>query len=170
MNDEMKQAWAASTEKRPSKRGWVECQVPPQVLASAHYLAVSAWRCGPILVFSSLSIMEMPDGDGTGPQWLVTISADRKRPAQWQVDKVLKDFGMEGAEEDNHTPGRTRGFFLVCDPARRVACQCKSDEAVVVEPDGFTWSKDLSGKPCQGCIVADAFGFPCPEHGAKEAR
>jgi hypothetical protein len=156
-------AWAASSEKRPKKRGWVERSVPPEVYRAATSTAISGWTCGPIFVLSTLAEMDMPDGDGTGPTWLVTISANRQRPAQWQVDKVLADFDMLEAEEDNHAPGRTRGFFLVVDPARRVPCPCK-DEELVTEPDGFTWARDTSGQPCIGCLTEAAFGMPCPEH------
>lgn len=154
------------TEKRPTRRGWKRVPVPPQITAGRDNThAISVWRCGPIAVISELANMEAPDGDGLTPQWLVSVTADGKRPAQWQVDKVLEDFGMAGAEEDNHFPGKARGFFLVVDPTRRVDCQCKTDETVVVEPDGYTWSRDDSGKPCVGCELAARAGMRCPQHG-----
>lgn len=154
-------------EKRPAGLEWTEQRVPPQTWAGRPKpAAISAWTCGPIFVLSELSLhMEAPDGNGTTPQWLVTISAKGQRPTPKQTRKALRAFGMTEAEEDNHAPGITRGFFLVVDPARRVACQCKTDETVVVEPDGYRWSKDLSGKPCQGCEVGRLAGMPCPEHG-----
>jgi hypothetical protein len=155
-------------EKRPAGLEWTERDAPPESWTGRpRPPSISAWACGPIFVISELSLhMEAPDGDGTTPQWLVTISAKGARPSAKQTRKALRAFGMTEAEEDNHAPGIARGFFLVVDPARRVACQCKTTEAVVVESDGYRWSKDLTGSPCIGCELGREAGMPCPEHGS----
>ena len=50
---------------------------------------------------------------------------------------------MADAEEDNHHPGRIRNLFLPLHLPRGTVgvCDCKTDETVVTEPDGFQWSK-----------------------------
>jgi hypothetical protein len=125
------------------------------------------WQSGPILVASSLIVAEMPDGNGTGEQWLVSVSANRKRPKPHHVRRALRAFDMTAAEEDNHEPGVARKFFLVVDPARRVDCECKTTEETIVEPDGFRWSnpKRESGEECRGCQYQRLLGGkPCPIH------
>jgi hypothetical protein len=47
---------------------------------------------------------------------------------------------MRRAEEDNHQDGRARMLFLVVDPARRVDCECKATERVVVREDGYRYT------------------------------
>lgn len=126
-------------EKRPvTGSRWEQTPIPDAV-SSVHPRS-SAWIRGRLIVISSLADMELPGG-GVGPTWLVTISVlGRKRADDHEVRKALRDFGMIGAEEDNHTAGVTRGFFLPVDPARRGLCECKTDETTIVEPDGYTWS------------------------------
>lgn len=50
----------------------------------------------------------------------------------------------------------------------RVDCQCKTDETVVVEPDGYRWSHAVEG-PCNACKLAPITGRACPFHGAEMA-
>lgn len=58
--------------------------------------------------------------------------------------RVLRDFDMVGAEEDNHQPGIARNFWRLCDaaPDAPSQCECKSDETTIVETDGFTWQRE----------------------------
>jgi len=132
---------------------------------------VQRWSSGPILVTSGIHNTELPDGRGErGPQWLIGISAQGKRPKPHHVRRVLRAFGMKEAEEDNHEPGVARKFFLVVDPTRRVDCECKDTEETIVEPDGFRWSNPRPGEgPCRGCAYEAQFGRPCPIHAAKGA-
>lgn len=127
----------------------------------------SAWRCGPIVVLSELVTAEYPDGDGEGLQWIVSISANGKRPKPKQVRKALRAFGMVGAEEDQHHPGVARQFWRPVDPKHRVDCQCKADERTVVEPDGYTWTMPVDGE-CPGCELERITGAPCSIHKAGE--
>lgn len=72
------------------------------------------------------------------------VDRTRSRSTDEEVAVALRDFGMAGAEEDNHQPGIIRMFFLLADlrPGEEgIQCECKSDEQVVVEPDGFRWSR-----------------------------
>lgn len=128
---------------------------------------IRRWMSGPLVVCSSLSSMDPPDGVGAPiPQWLVSVSHGGKRASDKQLRRALRAFGMTGAEEDNHHPGVSRAFFLVCDPARRVTCECKVTEDVITEPDGFRWTnpKPETGEQCRGCEYAAIHGQPCPIH------
>src|SRR4029077_12117474 len=121
------------------------------------------WGYGPLRVISEVMDMEAPDGSGDViPQWHISISRKGERCDDHDVGRVLRAFEMEGAEEDNHHPGVARHFFLTVDPARRVACECKADEAVVVDPDGYRWSNDP--KDCRGCEFQRISGRACPIH------
>lgn len=142
-----------------------------------HPLGLAAWVWRErVLVTSQLADMKAPDGSGDViPQWLVAISSRGRRPKDHEVRHALISFGMEEAEEDNHHPGIARHFFLPVDPSRRVDCECKSDETVVVERDGYRWSNTTEG-PCRGCEMERmraALGstpIPCPIHAAETTR
>lgn len=135
----------------------------------------SRWSCGPIFVISALNIAEPPDGVGDPiPQWHISISAAGKRPKPHHIRKALRAFGMVGAENDTHHPGNAVHFWMAVDPARRVTCQCKTDEETIVEPGGhrrapYRWTNPKPGEgPCRGCEIAPVTGRACPLHG--EAR
>lgn len=145
-------------EKRPGPE-WTRAPWPTHP-APAN---ASAWQYGPLFVLSELVVAEYPDGAGVGPQWLVSISASGKRPKPKQVRKALRAFGMVGAELDTHHPGVAVDYWRPVDPAHRVDCQCKADEATVREPDGYTWTTPADGD-CRGCELEQLTGAPCPTH------
>lgn len=123
------------------------------------------WKSGPVLVTSSIQIADMPDGNGTGPTWLISVSDCGRRPKPHHVRRALRAFDMVGAEEDNHHPGVARHFFLVCDPSRRVDCECKVDEDVIRDADGYRWTNPKAGEgDCRGCEFGRISGKPCPVH------
>lgn len=70
--------------------------------------------------------------------------ADRhdRRPTTSELDRVRNNFDMVDAEEDNHSPGVARHLFLPLHLPRGTVgvCDCKADETVIVEPDGYRWS------------------------------
>ena len=155
-----------TSPKRPAGREWERF---PDIRPDG--LLVERWRSGPILVGSSfLPEVEAPDGNGKTPQWLVSISANGKRPKPHHVRRALRAFGMVGAESDSHHPGVAMHFFLVCDPARRVTCECKTSEDVIVEPDGYRWTnpKPETGEECRGCEYERLAGKPCPIHSSAD--
>jgi len=149
-------------ERIPSHAAWLNRPVPPQI-RSERTLAISVWQCGPVTVISELAVIELPRG-GTGETWFVSISAEGKRPKPKQVRKALRAFGMTDAEEDNHYPGVTRGYFMPVDPGARVDCECKLSEDTIVEGDGYTWTNPNDRSPCRGCELEAALGKPCPIH------
>ena len=109
--------------------------------------------------------MNLPGGGGVGPTWLVTISYRGARPSDAHVELVLRQFRMRDAEEDNHTPGITRSFFMPVDPKWRGVCDCKETEETIVEDDGYEWQnpRPEDGR-CRGCEYEELFGAPCPIH------
>lgn len=148
-------------EKRPGA-GW-----DPQPWPGKPRAIGSAWRCGPIYVLSELVEAEYPDGDGTGLQWIVSISDSGRRPKPKQIRKTLRAFGMVGSELDTHHPGVAVHYWRPVDPAHRVACQCKVDERTVVELDGYTWTTPVDGE-CRGCELEGLTGAPCSIHKPDE--
>lgn len=154
----------AFVEKRPRGR-WSQ-ERPPEALRAMDVVAMSAWSFAGIMVVSVLENAELPDGTGVGPQWHVSVSARGGRPSRAELRRALADFGMSGAEEDNHHPGIARHFWRPVDAVHRVACQCKTTETTVVD-GAFRWSNPTSG-PCRGCELERLTGRACPLH--TEAR
>lgn len=152
-------------EKRPAGREWIESTYPS--VGDPNVMAASAWHSGPVSVLSSLIVADMPDGNGTGLQWLISITDEGKRPKPHHVRRALRAFGMTDAELDNHHPGNALHYFLVCDPDRRVSCECKTDEVTVRDADGYAWTTPAEGHgECRGCEFERITGKPCPVHRA----
>lgn len=122
--------------RRPKGNGWARLAVPA---ADSADIDTTVWRKGSTAVVSSLSWVELPDGR-PGLTFQVSVSRMGRRPKAVDVKRALRAFGMKGAEEDNHSPGVARHFWLICDPLRRRACPCK-DEVTIVEPDGYIWQQ-----------------------------
>jgi hypothetical protein len=173
-------------ELRPSKisgwklmtRGWDPTAItpPPE--------SMSAWMRRGVFMISTLELAHAPDGsEEVIPQWHVSMSKRNdgetvasKRPTAEECRQALACIGMVGAEEDNHHPGVARHFWMPVDPARRVSCECKVTEQVIVEPDGYKWStpKDDTGE-CHGCefeklMTTQNVVAPCPIHKAKTVQ
>ena len=149
-------------EKLPNASEWVELAVPASARVAGEF-AQSWWRAGAVVVGSLLTVAKYPSGEGSGPQWLVSVSDDRTRPSRTVLRRALRAFDMLGAEEDNHHPGIARHFWRPVDPSRRVDCECKTDETLVVEPGGYRWTNPVEG-PCRGCELRGLTGRPCPLH------
>ncbi len=77
---------------------------------------------------------------------------------------------MVGAEEDNHHPGNARHFWRPLDPSHRVDCECKEDEVLVTDADGYRWTNPQDGEPCRGCDFESLTGKPCPLHTMRSDR
>ena len=154
-------------ERRPRSPGWTRVEDVP---LHPRPLAASRWMRGRVLVLSALEDVEYPDGRGRGPQWHISISRSGRRPSESDVRCALRSFRMVGTEEDNHHPGVARHFWLPVDRARRVDCECKVEDEVIREPDGYTWSNPRGmGEACQGCAYGALHGKPCPLHNVDGA-
>lgn len=144
---------AILTERAPGP-GWT-CNGYVSATRGTHY------QRGAIRVISSLIEADLPDGSGVGWQWHVSVSTNGKRPHHRHLACALREFGMIGAEEDNHHPGNARHFWKPVDAKHRVACECKVDEQIVVDPDGYQWTNP---RPETG-----AKGRPCPVHSGSSS-
>lgn len=151
--------------------GWREL-VPRAEKIRGHIdaIAYSCWYRSGVMAVSALELAEAPDGKGdTIHQWHISFSGRGRRSTDVECRQALVSFGMLSAEEDNHHPGGgARHFWLPIDPARRVECECKSDEKVIVEPDGYRSTTPADG-PCSGCELAAikrtmGVAEPCPLH------
>lgn len=151
--------------------GWRELkQHADKIRGHIQAISYSAWYRRGVMAVSALELAEAPDGRGDViPQWHISFAGNNRRSTDEEVRQALACFGIAGAEEDNHHPGgRARHFWVPVDPSRRVDCECKSDEKVIVEPDGYRSTTPADG-PCSGCELAAikrAMGVaePCPLH------
>lgn len=150
---------------KPEARGWryVQRWRDPGIII----IEGAVYERGPLRVITTLEMAELPDGAGVGPQWHVSVSRAGKRPRPADVERVLRVFDLLGAEEDNHHPGIARHFWMPVDPAHRVDCECKVDEVMVVEPDGYRWSNARAESGCRGCEYERLIGQPCRLHGTE---
>lgn len=156
-------------EKRPRSGCWRQFVHP--VVDRHPASVVSVWVNGDLRVISAIEDAEYQDGQGTGPQWHLSVSVNglRRRARKHEVKQLLRDFGMEGAEEDNHHPGVARHFWVPLDPEHRVECQCKIDEETIVEPDRYAWTnpRHATEAKCRGCEFFHLTGRRCPIHHTK---
>lgn len=158
----------ADVEKQPPKWRWNK--EPIGLPNHRGLISASRWTRGRCRVITALEMAESPNGSGQViPQWHVSVSiapangvGHGHRATDEDVGRVLQDFDMVGAEEDNHHPGVARHFWLPVDSAHRVDCECKAGEAVVTETDGYQWS-NKAGK-CRGCDYQRLLGIPCSVH------
>ena len=71
-------------------------------------------------------------------QTIIGTSRCDSEDAKW----VLGQFGLEGAEEDNHVPfGKVRNFWRpVASPLVGLECKCKESEPAIIEDKGdYIW-------------------------------
>lgn len=155
----------------PIGSGWQ--RVRASIQRDANVVDRGVWCDGRATVISDLTMADLPDGSGVGPQWHVSVAGRTKggaakRPKPHVVRSALRAFRMTEAEEDNHHPGNARHFWLPMDPQHRVDCECKTDEAVIVDADGYAWTNPHEGAgECRGCELERLTGKRCPLH-AKE--
>lgn len=93
-----------------------------------------------------LSAVEVTDEKPSkGPEYHISISKQTvpmSRCTSNEAKWVCEQFGLEGAEEDNHVPaGMVRNFWRpVADRLVGLECECKESEPVIREDKGdFEW-------------------------------
>ena len=73
-------------------------------------------------------------------EWLVSFSVmGQSRVSDKRLKWVLKAWGMEEFEEDNHELGIARKFWLAIEPRFRKPCPCK-DEIILTDGE-YRWSE-----------------------------
>lgn len=130
---------------RPKGSGWREVPMNKQFTLGYPARAYFHDRHN-IAVISAVEVAS--DGKiDKGPEYHVSISKQSPIPGTHRCDSneakwVLDQFGLEGAEEDNHVRhGLVRNFWRPV-AARHVGleCDCKAEEPAVVEDKGdFIW-------------------------------
>lgn len=159
---------AKKGEKLPGKlSGWIFDKHRTKAMPFDHKaIGLSVWKRSGVVVISALENAHAPDGSlDVIPQWHLSVSHSGARASDEVVRQTLASFDMTGTEEDNHHPGTARHFWMPVDPRRRVECECKSDETITVEPDGYTWSHDPE-QECPWCtmIKIGKTDIVCPNH------
>lgn len=97
-----------------------------------------------IFVISAVEVAADKDGIDRGPEYHISISkrsvAGACRCSAAEAMWVLHQFGLDGAEEDNHVPGGVaRNFWrTVADALVGLECACKEAEQAVVDGD-YVW-------------------------------
>ena len=96
--------------------------------------------------FFAISAVEVPNieagSEPLGPEYHLSISKSGKRCSSGDAQWVLKQFGMEGATEDNHVPhGFVRNFWKpVAESKIGYECPCIDNEPAIKEDKGdFIW-------------------------------
>ena len=130
---------------RPRFAGWHEIDAPGAVTSMGGVARMFLHAETRLAVISAVEVAV--DGKiDKGPEYHLSVS--RQTPmgprrctsdaARW----MLRQFGLDGAEEDNHVPnGVVRNFWRpVAEPLVGLECECKEEEPAIVEDNGdFVW-------------------------------
>lgn len=128
--------------KRPVAGRWIRGPVPA---AAYQGYPIELWfgESLELTVISAVEVAQDKDGIDRGPEYHVSISKRGHRRCSGEEAKlVLRQFDMDGAEEDNHVAyGFVRNFWrAVSEPMIGLECACKDDEPAIVEDKGdFIW-------------------------------
>lgn len=94
-----------------------------------------------------ISAVEVPDRE-IGFEYHISISKNGMQRCDSNAAKwVLKQFSLDGWEEDNHVPyGIVRNFWRpVAENLVGMECKCKEEEPAIVEDKGdYVWRPDNS--------------------------
>jgi len=133
--------------KRPVGAGWIRMQDPPAAVTLGY--AGESWYHHDSRIFVITEVEVANDGDGVnkGPEYHISISRTGANgyPSRCTTADALwtvQQFGLDGAEEDNHVPnGVVRNFWRpVAENLVGIECKCKADEPAIVEDKGdFVW-------------------------------
>lgn len=130
---------------RPRFLGWSEVPTNPRLLAMGGVARTFIHKERRISVISAVEVALDGKVD-KGPEFHLSVAWQTPRgparcnsaTARW----VQRQFGLDGAEEDNHVPGGVvRNFWRpVADGLVGLECECKADEPAIVEDKGdFVW-------------------------------
>lgn len=131
---------------RPKGSGWAQATVDARRFTVGFPARAYSHRDG-IFVISAVEVAKDADNIERGFEYHISISRPvspgitarcSSQEAQW----VLRQFGLDGAEEDNHVPnGKVRNFWRpVASRLIGLECACKEQESAIVEDKGdYTW-------------------------------
>lgn len=127
---------------RPKSGAWQPIQIPR--IATLGF-AGEGWvdQERGLSVISAVEVATDKDGIDRGPEYHLSIGrTNAARASSADAQDVLREFGMDGAEEDNHVPhGMVRNFWRpVADHLVGIECACKADEPAIREDKGdYVW-------------------------------
>lgn len=127
---------------RPKTSGWRALPSPPSWVTLGYAGETWVHLATRIYVISAVEVAVDDDGVERGPEYHVSISRNGGRCSTQAARDVLRQFGADGAEEDNHVPsGIVRNFWLpVAEALIGQECACKADEPAVREDRGdYIW-------------------------------
>ena len=135
--------------RRPQGSGWVPDLLRQRQMRREQgpvFARIEAWQHGQVLVLSNVE-----DVTPGGVTWHCSVSEAGGRPGRSAMRLVRRAFGMEEAEEDNHSPGqRIRSLWLPVDPAQRKPCACVvleeptlGDAGMPGDLDRYVWRPGL---------------------------
>lgn len=130
---------------RPRRPEWREVPDAQRLTNAPHPLR--AYLFPPENIFVIIAVEYINDGKVDGPEYHLSISHPVSPGVSRRCDRnaarwVLREFGLEGAKEDNHVPGgQVRNYWRpVADKLVGRECLCVEDEPAIVEDKGdFTW-------------------------------
>lgn len=131
----------------PRVDGWREVPVPAPVVNMGYPCRMFVNLEHGIQVISGVEVaIDAPGMEPNGPEYHISISQVRHgrtvRIRSVDADRVLIQFGLEGAKEDNHVPsGLVRNYWRpVAEPKVGLVCACQADEPAIREDKGdFVW-------------------------------
>lgn len=126
--------------KTPRGKDWIDGgPIPPQFTLGypGRYWLYPEPR---LTVMSSVEVANDENDIDKGPEYHVSVSKNGGRCSKNEAQFVLRAFGMEDADEDNHVPnGVVRNFWKpVAEKFIGHVCPCKDTETPVVEDD-YEW-------------------------------
>lgn len=126
--------------------GWEQLPSPPQWVTLGYAGLAFHHPATGLNVISAVEVAHDPGQPSKGPEYHLSVSRCLPfgvvRCSSQEAKQVLADFGLEGAEEDNHVPsGKVRNFWRpVAEHLVGLECPCKADEPAIVEDKGdYTW-------------------------------
>ena len=133
--------------KRPLFEGWVRQPDPPQWVSLGFECEAWFLPSAGFTVFSAVAVAKDNDGIERGPEYHLSMSrvareGPPRRVSLQDAKQILKHFGVDGAEEDNHVPGGVvRNFWRpVAENMIGLECACKDDEPTIREDKGdYVW-------------------------------
>ncbi len=119
--------------KRPNSKDWKLYDL------TRVYAGFPAERWTSCFGHIAVTGVETPEVEKLGPEYHVSISKNGGRVSADEVPALLKLFDMEAADEDNHTGGIARHFWMpVSEKLHGYVCPCKDTEHAITEGD-FVW-------------------------------
>jgi hypothetical protein len=135
---------------RPIRHGWMRQPAPPVLVREGYPIERWVTLNGQIQVLTAVEVATDKDGTSNGPEYHISVTRISMKAGVVQVGRidttdakwVLAEFGLDGAEEDNHVPGgMARNFWRpVASGLIGKECKCKAEEVVIRENKGdYVW-------------------------------